>query len=470
MYALNVSDFTVNINYTTLAVCISYILINFRYFTRFLKLEPVFSLLLPSILLPFLVLLAYCIPFTWALFDKEFKLTHFSLEHLDTAVIIAFVSTTLLLIGIIVGRRNLFSQFFSSPVDRSMDLIFFDQLGETITLLLVIADILVFPFAFALKIELIFGSGIRGLVVDNEVLFRLVPFARILLSIFTIISGMIFAYRPNKIILIIPFLDTLQQLLKLSRAFFLPLILFGIASTFAGKKWPKWIYYLAPLGAVIGGSAAIGARKVSGQGLGGISAGFGQVNSDIIDSIRNFFEANAVIGIISTVARFRDDSRNLLDGALAWIQSILPIPTFFELTGSHLSVAALLKVKHAGIPMPALGEIFFQMGWIGLGLFFVFGFFLGKIEGKLIGHTLICGKAYWPNILIWMSLLFCFILSLHSPSRSASRLFVYSVLLIWIVKKFVIPKSPTKLPKHETQIKSAKHHQNRRKRYENYAE
>ena len=163
-----------------------------------------------------------------------------------------------------------------------------------------------------------------------------------------------------------------------------------------------------------------------------------EVNADELQGIRSFFQVNAVIGIISTAVSLRSKyGTGPIDGFLKWLQSMLPIPSFLGLTGSHLSVAKLLNITHVGIPMPAVGELYFYMGWWSLIIFLLYGIYLGKIEGQLIAHITIHKLSYWPHLLVWLSMLFGFILSMHSPSRSSTRLLMYSLLFIGCVKFFI---------------------------------
>lgn len=433
MLSPNISQEVININILTIIISIVSIVANICFAHR-IALKRGLIILFPSVIIPLLIVVGYCIPLSWASFDAEFEIKLISYSHLEEAALVVFVFTFLIITGLLFGRNQVLFKNRVRPPDRILDVVLNGRLGNEVIFFLIIASIFVFPFAFALRIDLIFNEGIRGLKVDNEILFALIPLARIMLSILTIFSGIIFANTNNKVIFIVPFLDMLQQLMKLSRGFFIPVLLFLFSSSLSGKKYKIWVYLFLPIISIFGGSAAISARQLSTQGFQALSSEVTQTNTDIIDSIRVFFEANSVIGVISTAISFREPSRNVIDGFLAWFQSILPIPTFFKLTGSHLSIAELIGRDNIGIPMPALGEIFFQMGWIGLLVFLLMGFFIGKIEGELMRHTLIYDKPYWSHVLIWMSIMFGFILSLHSPSRSASRLLLYSIVFISVLE------------------------------------
>jgi hypothetical protein len=435
-----ISQNAIIINYTTVAVCLGYIVVNFNYLSK-AKLNKTFILTLPSVLIPFFIILGYCLPLIWAVFDKKFRISYLSLDSLDEAVLFIFAATISILLGILAARQGVIQKLKVKSSDRVMDKLLYGENGTYLTIFVILIAIFVFPFAFALRIDLIIGGGIRSLQVNDKALAALIPLARIMLSVFTILSGIILAYRNSKIVLIVPVLEIIQHLMKLSRGFFIPLILFVFSYSLSGKKIPAWCYLLMLFFSFVSGSAAIAARGLGAKGIGGLSSGVNQLNADPLESIRNFFEVNAIVGLISTSVRLRVPSSDVIDGFLAWLKSVLPIPTFLGLTGKHLSIAALLHVRHAGIPMPALGEIYFYMGWGGLLIYLVLGFCLGKIEGELIKHTLIYGKSYWPHVLIWLSMLFGFILSFHSPTRSASRLVVYSIIIIRILRLFVTSKS-----------------------------
>lgn len=434
----------VYINYTTVGICCTYILFSIFYLKK-IEFETIKIFLLPSIIIPLLIVLGYCSSLMWLSFDKNFRIGFLNLEYIDRAALMILIFSILITIGITYGRKKVLQNILNKKNERILDNIFYGKSGKDLFLLIISLSVIIFPFTFAWRIDLIFTEGIRNLEINNEFLFRLIPLARVLMLILSVISGIYYAHKKEKLIFIVPVLDTLHNLMKLSRGFFVPLLLFFVASSLAGQKYPKWMYYLVPVVGIVAGTAAVNARVVSAFGLSGYFAGLTQLNISPVESIRHFFEVNSVIGILSKTISLRDPSNNFIDGFISWLQTILPIPTFFGVNSEPLSFARLVGVDHAGIPMPVLGEIFFRMGWIGLLLFFFLGYFLGKLEGELIKHTLLYGKPYWPNIVIWMSLLFGFILSFHSPSRSASRYFIYSIMMLWLIKTLVIANTNRKI-------------------------
>ncbi|MES1024421.1 hypothetical protein ABN584_16140 [Gloeocapsa sp. BRSZ] len=427
-----ISQTSIIINYIIILICFGYILKGINFINK-AKVNVSFILTLPSLLIPSLIIIGYCMPIIWMSFDREFRISYLNSTKLEEALLFILGVTICLFLGHLTGMKQVFKPINLVIPSRSLDSFLYGKLGNDIIIILIIMSLFVFPFTFGLRIELIFGSGIRG-IEFHGVLATLIPFARIVLSILTFLSGIVLAYKNSKIILLIPFLDILQHLMKLSRGFFIPFVLFLFAYSLSGKKIPKWGYFSMIFLCFASGSAAIGARGLSAQGVSGVSSGFNQLTMEPVELVRQFFEANAVIGLISTAVHLRDPSSNFIEGFIAWLQSILPIPTFFELTGKHLSLASLLNITHAGIPMPTLGEIYFRMGWFGLAIFFIFGIALGIVEGELIKHTILYGKSYWPHIMIWLSMLSGFILSFHSPSRSASRLLLYTLIFIGVVK------------------------------------
>jgi hypothetical protein len=419
------------------ALCIIYLIINFIYLRKN-RLKASTILTLPSTLIPTLIFVGYCSSIIWSLFDDKFKITYLRVDYLKEASLLIFGFASTVLIGILIGRNSVINRFKKSFFNRKLDKILRGENGYYSTIFLLILTILVFPFCFGLEIDRIFQGGIRGLSVSNKLLSALIPFARILLSLFTVIAGILRAYGNTNLLFIVPILELVQHLMKLSRGFFIPIILFLFSYNLSGKKIPVWMYFSVLFTGVIAGSGAIAARGSGGQGISGIFGGLSEVNADGLQGVRDFFQANAVIGIISTAVSLRSKyGTEPIDGFLKWLQSMLPIPSFLGLSGNHLSVAKLLNITHAGIPMPALGELYFYMGWWSLIIFLLYGIFLGKIEGQLIAHITIHKLSYWPHLLIWLSMLFGFILSMHSPSRSSTRLLMYSILFVATVKFFI---------------------------------
>jgi hypothetical protein len=411
----------------TALMCISYLVFNFIYLRK-KRLQATFILTLPSTIIPTIIFIGYCSSIIWSLFDEQFKISFLRLDYLaQTSLLISGFAFTIL-IGMLMGRQRTIRRLQPSFFDRSLDKLLYGENGYYFTIFLILIAIFVFPFCFALEIDLILKGSIRRLVVTNELLFYLIPFARILLSIFTIVSGILIAYKNSKLLFIVPLLEITQHLMKLSRGFFIPVILFLFSYNLSGKKVPVWLYFLTLFLSIVAGAAAIAARGSGGQGIIGLSVGVTDLDSDLFGSMRDFFEVNAVIGILSTAVSLRSPYSSSIDGFFTWLQSILPIPSFVGVSGGHLSIAKLLNITHAGIPMPALGELYFYMGWWSLIIFLLFGIYLGKTEGNMIAHVLIHKRSYWTHILIWLSMLFGFILCMHSPSRSATRLLMYSII------------------------------------------
>lgn len=435
---LHISVDAILYNFVTTFICLFWILINLTYLKKN-NINIWIALFLPSNLIPFMIFFIYCIPLIWIGFDPDFNISIISLSHIETSIIIVLIIAILLIIGIYCYRRKVLKRRFGKNDTRILDKVVDGRSGNEVILFIAFLSALVFPFSFALRIDLILAEGIRNLKIatDSYLLSIMISFARIILTILTIVSGFLYSYKPkNKLVFIPLLLDSLHYLLKLSRGSFLPTILFFIAACLSGKKFPRWIYYALFPFCLFLGSVTIAARKLASFGLKGLSTGFNQLNSDTLGSVKDFFEVNSMIGLISTSVRLRElynPNGDVIDGFLLWIQTILPIPTFFEVTGDKLSIAKLLGINY-GIPMPAIGEIFFRMGWAGLLIFLFLGFLIGKIEGEIIRHILIYRKAYWPHILLLLSLLFGFIISFHSPSRSASRFFIYSAIFIWVNK------------------------------------
>ena len=247
----------------TAALCTIYLIINFIYLRKN-RLKASIILTLPSTLIPTIIFVGYCSSIIWSLFDDKFKITYLRLDYLKEASLLILGFTSTILIGILIGRKSVINKFKKSFLDRKLDKILRGENGSYFTVLLIIISIFVFPFCFGLEIDRIFQGGIRGLSVSNKILSSLIPFARILLSLFTVISGILRAYGNTKLLFIVPTLELLQHLMKLSRGFFLPIILFLFSYNLSGKKIPVWMYFSTLFTGVIAGSGAIAARGLGG--------------------------------------------------------------------------------------------------------------------------------------------------------------------------------------------------------------
>lgn len=432
------------LNILTIALCLSYSLFSFVS-SKKSKHSAADILLLPSVLIPCIIVIIFCIPVIWHFNDPTYRISYLQRNYFDQTMLLVFSSTFVTLLGMAAGRIGLqknhyyydFSQHgywvIKTNLRRTLDKMFYGELGRKSCWIIAFIAAVIFPFTFALRLDLIFSEGIRRLTIESQELSRLVPFARVILSICTILSGVASAYQPNRKIIFIPLLlDVLQNLMKLSRGFFLPFLLFFFASSLTGKKYPKSAIVLTPILSIFFGVFAIAARGIGARGVGGIVAGTQQSLDNLAESVKVFFQANSMIGIISVPVSLHDVYQSgFLNGFIAWLISLSPLPTYFRATGTSLSVARLLGVTHAGIPMPALGEIYFRMGWLGLIVLLPFGYFLGSLERNILRHKYIFGTAYWPHVLLWISALSGFIFSMHSTSRAATRLLIYSFILLF---------------------------------------
>ena len=425
-------------NFILLILCIFHLTVNWIHAKKTQILFNQF-ILLPSTLIPVLIVILYCMPIFWAALDANFVIEWFNQKFIESAIILILTSSFLLLLGILTGKYMMFSKLFgiakkNKTPSRSLDNLFANKKNiEILVLSLVFLSVFILPFNLGLKTDVIFSGG-RGTTNASNLMKIIVPFASISSTILTLLSGIVYAYARKKGIFIVPVMDVLPRLVLLSRGFFLPVVLFFSSSSLLGNRIPTWVYSIAIPCSVVLSATALTARGLSSGGITGFVSGFHSGHIDLLSSTQTFLETNSNLGILSTIVALRPENQSFIDGFLAWLGTIVPIPSFLGIKEHIPAVAELLGITSVGIPMPVVGELYFQMGWLGLSIFFLLGWWLGRLEANIIFHTKVYGRAYWTHVLIWLSLLYAFIISFHSASRGASRVLVYSLGLIWLLE------------------------------------
>ncbi len=417
-------------------VCLIYIVLSFS-FAKKQGLANEQIILLPSTLIPVLIIALHSIPIFWAMADKKLLVELANSKYIVQTIFVVLISFTLLISGLILGKKSILNRLNkSSYLDRKLDFVK-PKIIKLYVYLLIALSALVFPFTIGFRMDVIFEGG-RNYTINSELLVTLVPLAGIIASICTIFAGICYAKSSQKIVLLVPIIDILPRLIYLSRGFFLPIILFVLSSSLLGKYLPIGVYLIVTPILLLLGSAAVSSRGSSSGGLTGIESGITSVQSDYLISFRDFFQTNFNLGILSNSVAFHDKNLSLYDGFKSWLMTVLPLPSFLKLPSiTPPNVHELIGIGGVGIPMPVVGELYFWMGWAGTLIFFLFGWWIGRLEGNIIYHTKVCGRAYWPHILIWLSVLYCFILSFHSASRGSSRVLLYSVAFIWFLELII---------------------------------
>ncbi|PAX53164.1 hypothetical protein [Brunnivagina elsteri] len=416
--------------------CFIYIILTFS-FAKKQGLANEQIILLPSTLIPVLILILHSIPIFWAMTDNKLLIELANSKYIIQTIFLVLISFSLLFSGLIIGKKRILNRLDKSLyLDRKLDFV----KPKTIKLYLrtlIALSALVFPFTIGFRTDIIFSGG-RHYIINSELLVTLVPLAGIIASICTIFAGICYAKSNQWIVLLVPIIDILPRLIYLSRGFFLPIILFTLSSSLLGKYLPIWVYLIVAPILLLLGSAAVSSRGTSSGGLTGIESGISSVQGDYLSSFRDFFETNFNLGILSNAVAFHNKSLSVYDGFVSWLLTVLPLPSFLKLPSiTPPNVHELLGIGGVGIPMPVIGELYFWMGWTGTLIFFLFGWWIGRLEGNIIYQTKVCGSAYWTHILIWLSALYCFILSFHSASRGSSRVLLYAVAFIWLLELIV---------------------------------
>jgi hypothetical protein len=413
--------------------CIAYILISFSN-TKKQGLVKEQIILLPSTLIPILIIFLNCIPIFWSMLDKKFEIGMANIKYIEQTILFSLVSFTLLICGLILGKKHTLKSLRKKYIiDRNLDFTSTKKIKLYILCLIGIS-ILSFFTSTGFRTDIILENG-RSYNVDSELIKILIPLSGIVMSICTIFSGICYAKSGKKLALLVPVIDILPRLMYLSRGFYLPAILFMFSSSLIGKYLPTWIYLILFPAFMLLGSAALTSRGLSSGGITGIEAGINSSNGDFLTSTKEFLETSTNLGILSHGIAFHNKSLSFIDGFISWLITILPIPSFLHFSNTEPpSVSKLLGISSVGIPMPVIGELYFWMGWMGAIIYLFLGWWMGRLEGNIIHHTKIHGTAYWCHILLWLSLVYGFIYSFHSASRGSFRVLLYSLILIWLLE------------------------------------
>jgi hypothetical protein len=440
------SDFLAILALTLTGASLYWFFLNAEYAFR-RKIKILDFLLLPSSIVPFLFLIFQYVPLVWSLIDPNFKIDYINRQYLDETIAIISASFILLMAGIVLGRKKFLARsnrriskdlFPSRSADDFLNLfkkpMYFNGL--------IAIAALSASFQVGLRLDFLFQGG-RGFVLNNLLLQSLIPLAGILSTILTIFSGFCYAKTNKYWFLLVPFLDTLPRLANLSRGFFIPILLFFVAASLMGKKFPAWLYFAAPLISIFSSALALISRGISTGGTSGFFLGASTSNQSFVDSFKLFFEVNAYHGILSQAVASRDPLIHPIDGLISWLSTVSPLPSFLGLNTQVPSVAQLLGITSVGLPMPMIGDVYFRMGWGGLILLFLLGWWMGRLEANIILHPKIYGTAYWPHVLLWLALLQGLILSFHSATRASSRVVIYALFFIWVIN--LLPLNPGKI-------------------------
>jgi hypothetical protein len=125
------------------------------------------------------------------------------------------------------------------------------------------------------------------------------------------------------------------------------------------------------------------------------------------------------------------EDTTLSAGFVAIAQQLNPLPSFLGFALPSASLAEYVGVSgRSGIPMPALGELFFRLGGTGIVLLLLAGCALAYFEAKYFGaHSLPPHQLYFSR-LFNLAVIYGTIISVHSHIRASTRPCVW-VLILW---------------------------------------
>ena len=428
---------------------IFHLLFTFIYAKK-IKLEKQFLLFLPSLIVAFLIFVLQILPILFYVFGKDFVLIYLNYNFdFDLTVTVICFSSLALLLGINLGKLHLLSLLnldlinqklvFKTLHQRKLDFLLSKKKLNQLLIFSIILALICVPFQLGLRLDLIYEGGRHAArEVNSSLVKKLIPLVNIIGYMLSIFAGIIYARTNKRIALCIPSIFVFPRLVILSRSLIIPIILFVLSTALIGKKISKFVLVSITFLTFFGASIALSLRPISSGGLSSLS----NINRSILDIqnliflMSNFFEKSN-IGIVGIAIKYKDPLKNSIDGFFEWLITISPIPSFFGIKSLVPTVAELLNITHYGITMPVFGELYFKMGWICLLVLFIFGFWLGRLEGKIIAHKKIIGNPYWVHVLLWLATLFGLIYSFHSPSRASTRVLLYCYYFIWFVEFLV---------------------------------
>lgn len=218
----------------------------------------------------------------------------------------------------------------------------------------------------------------------------------------------------------------------LSRGLLLPFALSYLTSLFVKRKINYYhiIKLLLIALVVLAGTGVVSQIRGRGSG-GGLSS-----SNDIVKTRLDISETLESINGLQTMVWVIEYTKetNLINGLLLIAIHINPAPSFIYNPQRHMSLAREMGITSVGIPMPAIGEAYFRLGYWGLLIALLFGYICGYVWYRVNNSD--------PNLLyifLYIMLIYSVVIGVHSNIRAATRGIVW-ILLIWLIFRSVFFK------------------------------
>jgi hypothetical protein len=382
----------------------------------------------PSVLIPLLSFLLEIAPYFYYLSNQEASFGNVAIpEFMDNVFLLVLISRVFVVTGIVLSRKKEFFllKYHNLAILRDLKI---NNFKNIITSKIPFFFILSFGIFIGLaRIGFNFGYR-RGdhleLIIGDNVLSIIGVFVVSFISI-------IYSCQYSLSLWIIVIFNTLPSILSSSRGALMLPVLYIFGSSLAGKKYPKYLFFLLPFVIIITSFWGLTSR-----GSSGISGGLNAIlSTKLYGSLNTLLMSNNNLGVLSNAFYFKDSSQDFIESMYHFFLTILPIPTDVYLSSS-INIAQLKGFSGIGIPMPSFGDLYFYSGWSGLVLIsFLIGWLCGILEAKLLFYKKNYNHFLWQHILLLLSSSFFFLYSYHNTFRASSRIFVYTWLFVWFVGK-----------------------------------
>jgi hypothetical protein len=250
-----------------------------------------------------------------------------------------------------------------------------------------------------------------------------------------VLSGIVWVNTRALTLLMIPLLELVILGAGLSRGILVPILLFLLAAHVSGLRIKKF-FLLGGIFALLLGSVVIIVRGQSDTpGLYRLVSETSNINVEqfpaaIITSVNSMEVQTAAFSM-------RDESLGAFDGFGEWMRTLMPIPTFigwFDKREVSLADAMGISGGNVGIPFTHLGELFYKMGWWGVGVGFIVGVWFGFLQKKV--HVILWagGRPSWQHSFLYVVSFYGVLLSFHTATRAATRPLLYALIFIFLYR------------------------------------
>lgn len=254
-----------------------------------------------------------------------------------------------------------------------------------------------------------------------------------------ILAGISYAKSRSKSLYVVPALHIIENLAKLSRASFIPILLFAVGVHLGGKRIKQRVWLSLFACAICMGILTMQARALArNTGLFAFTEG---VKTFVVEQEVDMTNSEMFVGSMSRYPTFREVisisyiNQAPFEGFLKWAGSVSPLPTF--ITGfNRRRVNLATPGSNTGDPFPSVSELHFFMGSYALLFALIMGIWFGLLQLATTGFGERQFKPRWEFVLLYASSLFGLLRSFHGITRDATRWVLYCLLFIVLIKIF----------------------------------